>query len=87
MPKANKLTIYYNLKTLNIQTISMGEQSLDGYKGLAKEDAELIFGILIIDYDDFIFKHTKLFELYKDENNEIQIRLNNNYKKDIMKYL
>lgn len=81
-----KMTIFYKKRNLEIDKLCTGEQDLKTYARLDKEDAEMIFGYLVLDYDEQIFNNDKQFELI-EENNEIKISMKEEYKEILQKYM
>lgn len=81
-----KMTIFYKKRNLEIDKLCTGEQDLSTYARLDKEDAEMIFGYLVLDYDEQIFNNDKQFELI-EENNEIKISMKEEYKEILQKYM
>ena len=86
MKNVNEMTIFYKKRTLEIDVIALRRKDLSIYS-LDKEDAELIYGYIVIPFDEYISNHTNLFELYKDGNDNINIRMKNEVKNDLKKYL
>lgn len=58
----DKLTIFYNKRTGSIKELCSGEQSMDWF-GEEREDYELIFDYIIIDYDEYIMQNSHQFEV------------------------
>lgn len=82
-----KMTIFYNLSTLEITTMFEGTQSLEGYKGLCENDASKIFGIIHIDYNEFILKHKRDFELVKTDDGNVKLQLKTQILEEFKKFI
>ncbi len=75
----DKLTIFYNKRTGSIKELCSGEQSMDWF-GEEREDYELIFDYIIIDYDEYIMQNLHQFEVV---DGAIKLKTNS----DLSKYL
>jgi hypothetical protein len=82
-----KMTIFYKLRNLEIDKIITGEQTLASYARLDLEDAQVIYGYIVIEYDDYIINNMKNFELIKAEDGTINVNLKEQYKTELQKYL
>lgn len=52
----DKLTIFYNKRTGVVKELCSGEQDMDWF-GDEKQDYELIFDYIIVDFDAFILEN------------------------------
>lgn len=82
-----KMTIFYKLRNLEIDKIATGEQTLASYARLDLEDAQLIYGYIVINYDSYVINNMKNFELIKSTDGTISVQLKEEYKTELQKYL
>jgi len=81
-----KMTIFYKKRTLEMCGACQGEQTLR-FLGDDEEDMALIYGLIIVDYDAFVFTNRRGFELIQDENGKIIIKMRDEFKESFMKYI
>lgn len=81
-----KMTIFYIKKDYEIESITMGEQDLRKYADMRVDIAEIVYGYIIIDYDEFIYKNRRLFKVI-NEDDDFKIVLKENSKENLEKYL
>lgn len=62
----DKLTIFYNKRTGSIKEMCSGIQSMDWF-GDERQDYEMIYDFIVIDYDDYIMKNMEQFEIVDGE--------------------
>ncbi len=55
-----KMTIFYRKSTGDLIDISTGEQTIDFYGDL-KADYELIYNFIVVDYDEYVMRNSRLF--------------------------
>lgn len=84
--EANKMTIFYKKRNLEIKAICYGVQSLRFF-GEDIEDNEMIYSMLVIDRDIVIYRNIKDFYLEQDINGEVFIKIKDDFKKELQKYL
>lgn len=82
-----KMTVFYKLRTKEIDAICSGEQDLKFYNDLDSEDAALIYGYIIIDYDEYILRSKNYFELVEGENNQLILKMKEEYQETLKKYI
>ena len=87
-----EMTVFFrknqNLKEkINIENINTGRCSLNGYKNLTLEDAEMIYEAIVVDYDEFIFFNVDMFDFKLTDNNEYKFFMRDEWKEKIKKYL
>lgn len=82
-----KMTVFYKLRTKEIDAICSGEQDLKFYNDLDSEDAALIYGYIIIDYDGYILRSKNYFELVEDTNNNLVVQMKAEYQETLKKYI
>lgn len=58
----NKMTLFYSKRTGEIQTFCTGVQDMSLF-GDNKEDYEMIWDFVVIDYNDAIFNNYSLFKV------------------------
>ena len=88
MADKNIMTIIYKKSNLDIKEIGQGKQYLyDGMHGLTLDEANLIYDIIYIDYDAYVFKRIQDFELVKNDDGNITIQMKQSAKDSIQKYL
>ncbi len=85
--ETKKMTILYKLRTKEIDAICSGEQDLKFYNDLDNEDAALIYGYIIIDYDQYVLRNKRYFKLAEDENNNLIITMKEEYQETLKKYI
>ena len=81
-----KMTVFYKLRTLEIDAICMGEQSLKFYADLDEADSKLVYGFIIIDLDMYVLRNKRLFELVEN-NNKLNLQMKEEYKESLKKYI
>lgn len=80
------MTIYFKKKSLTIERLITGKQDKLIIYPLTEEEMNIIYGKIIIEYDDYIFNNRNLFEIIKKDNNEYIIDMKEEYKKLAKKY-
>lgn len=65
-----KLTIFYNKRTGSIKELCGGIQSMDWF-GDEKQDYELIFDYIIVEYDGYVIQNPHQFEV---KNGEVKLK-------------
>ena len=58
----DKLTLFYNRRTGDIKELCTGEQNMDWF-GDERQDYEIIFDYLVIDFDGYIMENPHLFRI------------------------
>lgn len=86
MTTPTKMTIFYKKRNLDIDKISTGEQDLSTYARMDLEDAELVYGFIVVDYDDYAFNNIKNFDLVNTDSNMI-LQMKQQYKEQLQKYI
>jgi len=81
-----KMTIFYKLRNLEIDKVAMGEQNLKTYARMDLEDAQLVYGFIVLNYDDYAFNNNRYFNLV-DNNGVLELQLKEEYKTELQKYL
>lgn len=81
-----KMTIFYKLRNYEIDAICTGEQSLVFYADLELEDAELIYGYIIVDLDLYVLRNRRFFELI-EEDGALKLQMKQEYKDSLKKYI
>lgn len=83
---SEKMTIFYKLRNNEIDAICTGKQSLKFYADLELEDAQLIYGYIIVDLDLYVLRHMEFFELVVDRDT-LQLQMKEEYKNTLQKYI
>jgi hypothetical protein len=81
-----KMTIYYKKRTLELDAVVGGENDLKVY-GMDLEDAELIYGYFVIDYNEYLLRHKKEFELIKDDAGNLVPQMKEVFKEQAKQFL
>ncbi len=55
-----KMTIFFRKSTGDLTDIIQGEQTMDMY-GELKSDYELIYSFVVVDFDEYVMKNSRLF--------------------------
>ncbi|NRT88096.1 hypothetical protein [Clostridium beijerinckii] len=55
-----KMTIFFRKSTGDLADIIQGEQTMDMY-GELKTDYELIYSFVVVDFDEYVMKNSRLF--------------------------
>lgn len=74
-----KMTIFYKKKNNSIDAVCTGIQTLQFYTSLDIDEAELIYGLIVMDYNPLILQNKKYFEVY-DDNGIKNVRMIEEYK-------
>lgn len=80
MDESKKMTVFYKKRTLELDVMCQGIEGLHIYN-MDIEDAELIYGYIICDYNEYLLRHRREFYLEKDENGELVVKMKEEYKK------
>ena len=81
----DKMTIYYKKRNLELDAVVGGENDLRVY-GLDIEDAEMIYGYFSMDYNEYLLRHKKEFELI-DDNGNLKPQMKVQYKEQAKQFL
>lgn len=81
------MTIFYKKRNLEINGLTLGEKNLSIFGNLDIEDAEMIYGYIVVEYNEYIANNTNLFELYKNDNSDVNIRMRYDAKNNIQQFL
>ena len=75
-----KMTLFYRkLNNNEIESACEGVQSLEFFTRFNKEERELLFGMIVMDYNALIFDHYEWFNAV-EENGEMKLKLKEEYK-------
>lgn len=83
----NKITIFYKKRNLEMDAICENVQDLSFYSDMDLEDAEMVYGCLVVDGDKFIIKNRTGFYLEKDENGNVSLKVKEDFQETLKKYL
>lgn len=75
----DKLTIFYNKRTGDIKEYCTGVQDMNWF-GDEKQDYEIIFDYIVIDYDGYLMNNPHMFKI---ENGKVKLKENTNLSKYI----
>ena len=81
------MTIFYKKRDLEIDSLCEGRQDYSFYADLHPDDAEMIYGILYVPNDRFVIKNRKGFYLEKNKQGEIELKVKEDFKRTLEKYL
>ncbi|MBN1075976.1 hypothetical protein DVV91_16770 [Clostridium botulinum] len=81
-----KMTIFYKIVNKEMMRVCSGEQNLTAIGNLTEDEAKLIWDYFYINFDKYIFEHLEEFELIEIDN-KLQIRMKEETKESIKKYL
>ena len=82
-----EMTIFYKLKSMELDRIFEGKQDLSNYSNLELDEAQLIYGYIIVEYDLYVLTHREYFEIIYDEANNLKLQLKSEFKDSLSKYL
>lgn len=82
-----QMTIFYKKRDLSIDSICEGVQDYGFYGDLHPDDAEMIYGILLVPSDRFVIKNRQGFYLEKNKQGEIELKIKEDFKQTLEKYL
>lgn len=82
-----KMTIFYKKRNMEIDRVGRGEQSLKLYASLDIEDAELIYGYIIIDYNPLILDYFEYYKIIENKDKTLEIELKEEYKDIFKQYM
>lgn len=88
MDEDKKMTIFYKLRTLEINVMAEDEDS--GFEILGMddiEDAKLLYGKITIPFNRYLLRHRQEFELIKDVNENLIIKMKEEYKEQAKQFL
>lgn len=86
------MTVFYKLKNLTNEKIEIdrvfaGQQDLSNYADVDIDIAKMVYGFIYTEYDYYVIKHMKDFELIKNENQELTLQMKEESKQLLQKYL
>jgi len=82
-----KMTIFYRkLKNNKIDRVIQGEQTLKSYVQIEEDEASLLYGLLIIDFNPLILNNFNYYQVV-EENGEMKVKLKEEYKDIFTKYM
>lgn len=84
---SSKITIFYKKRNLEMDSICEGVQDLGFYSDMDLEDAEMLYGYIVVDGDRFILKNRTGFYLEKDENGNVTLKIKEDFQETLRKYL
>ena len=82
-----RMTVFYKKRNFEIDKVITGEQDLKSYVRLDMEDAELIYGYIVIDYNPLVLDHFEYYKIGQNEDTDVTIELKEEYKNIFKQYL
>ena len=82
----NMTVFYRKLMNNKIDRVIEGEQSLKTYVQLTEEEAKLIYGFLITDYNPLVLDNLNYYQVV-EENGQSTIKLKDEYKNMFNQFL
>lgn len=74
-----KMTVFYKKRNFEIDKVAQGEQSLASYARMDIEDAEMVYGFIITDYNPLIMDHFEYYHVVSVEN-ELVVKIKDEFK-------
>lgn len=88
-----KMTIFYkkrgwNTGIVEIDSVFQGIQDLRVYIGdLDIEDIELLYDFIVVDYNEYLLRHIKEFQLVKDVTGNLNPQMKEEYKEQAKQFI
>ena len=85
--KKKYMTIFFKKSSLEIDSICTGRQEKLTISPLTEDEMDIIYGRIIMEYDEYIFNYKSLFHIVKTNNNEYNIEMKEESKTNLEKFI
>ena len=85
--KKKYMTVFFKKSSLEIDSICTGRQEKLTISPLTEDEMDIIYGRIIMEYDEYIFNYKSLFHIVKTNNNEYNIEMKEESKINLEKFI
>ena len=85
--KKKYMTVFFKKSSLEIDSICTGRQEKLTISPLTEDEMDIIYGRIIMEYDEYIFNYKSLFHIVKTNNNEYNIEMKEESKTNLEKFI